>query len=90
MFFAQYVQTLYFQILISAKIADFYHLIWVKIGRRYGKTGGYLPICAKKQEKKAFQMTFPASKGAKKAAGAAFGRGGANSLMITVFSCSNL
>ena len=29
-------------------------------------------------------------KGRKKAAGAAFGRGGANSLMITVFSYSNL
>jgi len=38
----------------------------------------------------AFQTTFPASKGAKKAAGAAFGRDCANSLTFTVFSCSNL
>jgi hypothetical protein len=66
MFFAQYVQTLYFQILISAKIADFYHLIWVKIGRRYGKTGGYLPICAKKQEKKPFRRPFRLQRAQKK------------------------
>lgn len=44
------------------------------------------PNLRQKTGKKAFQTTFPASKGAKKAAGAAFGRGGANSLMITVFS----
>ena len=66
MFFAQYVQTLYFQILISAKIADFYHLIWVKIGRRYGKTGGYLPICAQKQEKKPFRRPFRLQRAQKK------------------------
>ncbi len=40
MFFVQYVQTQYFQLLISAKKADFYHLIWVKIGIRYGKQVG--------------------------------------------------
>lgn len=40
MFFVQYVQTQYFQLLISAKKADFYHLIWVKIGIRYRKQVG--------------------------------------------------
>jgi len=44
----------------------------------------------RKTGKTACQTTFSAAKGTKKAAGAAFGRGGANSLMITVFSCSNL
>ena len=39
-----------------------------------------------KTGKTAFQTTFSAAKGTKKAAGAAFGCGGANSLMITVFS----
>ena len=43
-----------------------------------------------KTGKTAFQTTFPASKGAKKAAGAALGHGCANSLMmVTVFSYSN-
>lgn len=37
MFFVQYVQTQYFQLLISNKKADFYHLIWVIIGRWDGK-----------------------------------------------------
>jgi len=39
-FLDQYVQTQYFQLLISAKKADFYHLIWVKIGIRYRKQVG--------------------------------------------------
>lgn len=43
------------------------------------------PNLRRKTGKTAFQTTFPASKGTKKAAGAAFERGGANSLMITVF-----
>jgi len=48
------------------------------------------PNLRRKTGKTAFQTPFPASKGAKKAAGAAFGRGGANSLMmVTVFSYSN-
>jgi len=66
MFFVQYVQTQYFQLLISAKKADFYHLIWVKIGRRNGKTGGYLPICAAKQAKQPFRRPFQRQKAQKK------------------------
>ena len=54
------------------------------------KTRWAYPNLRRKTGKTAFQTTFPASKGAKKAAGAAFGRDCANSLMITVFSCSNL
>lgn len=44
------------------------------------------PTLRRKTGKTAFQTTFSAAKGTKKAAGAAFERGGANSLMITVFS----
>jgi len=66
MFFVQNVQTQYFQLLISAKKADFYHLIWVKIGGRYGKTGGHLPICAQKQEIPPFRRPFRLQRAQKK------------------------
>ena len=85
MFFVQYVQTQYFQLLISAKKADFYHLIWVKIGIRYGKQVG-ISQSAPKNRQNRLSDDLSGFKGHKKAAGAAFERGGANSLMITVFS----
>ncbi|OFR07004.1 hypothetical protein HMPREF2907_04015 [Neisseria sp. HMSC055H02] len=66
MFFVQYVQTQYFQLLISAKKAVFYHLIWVKKGSRDGKTGKHNPICAEKQAKPPFRRPFPLQRAQKK------------------------
>jgi len=66
MFFDQYVQTQYFQLLISNKKADFYHLIWVIIGRWDGKTGGHIPICAEKQAKQPFRRPFRLQRAQKK------------------------
>ena len=66
MFFVQYVQTQYFQLLISEKKADFYHLIWVKKGSRDGKTGKHSPICAEKQAKQLFRRPFQLQRAQKK------------------------
>ena len=66
MFFVQYVQTQYFQLLIANKKADFYHPIWVKIARWDGKTGGHIPIGAAKQAKQPFRRPFQRQKAQKK------------------------
>lgn len=66
MFFVQYVQTQYFQLLISNKKADFYHLIRVIIGRWDGKPGEHIPIGAAKQAKQPFRRPFQRQKAQKK------------------------
>jgi len=66
MFFVQYVQTQYFQLLISAKKSGFLSSDLGKNRNTVRKTGGHLPICAEKQAKPPFRRPFRLQRAQKK------------------------